>query len=237
MSYLRTRAQLRQRAQREAQRQSDTGAYATANWDSALQDAWAEAWYLLTRYPEGYGVKRRQITIVLASATVDLPAEFLSLRAVYRRVNAGAGACLARPTDWKEVYTLSADTWPPEVSYGNLYLTEGPGLEDDGLTEYPQRLRFFPSLSAGEVIDLVYVTQAPQLQEAVAVDVVAEPIEAAVCALARARAVTREDSSEYQRANQALINAIDLFVKHHGQRDRTGLVNGASMTTPGWVGY
>lgn len=237
MSYLRTRAQLRARAQREAQRQSDTGAYSTTNWNDALQDAWAKAWYLLTRYPEGYGVKRRQATIAVASATHTLPAEFLSLRSVYRRASSGSKPRVTGQADWNAIFALGVEDGGGTQGQGDLWMIEGPGLEDDGTTVFPQRLRFFPSLAAGEVLDLIFVTHPPALQEAVAVDVIAEPVEAAICALARAVAVVREDNSDYQRAHQALTEAIDLFIKHHGQRDRTGLMTPAATTVPGWVGY
>lgn len=227
MARIRTRGELLARSKREAHLRVPAGAtgsaaYSDEDWNRAIADAWAQVWYEMTQGEEGYGLSQAVLTGT-AGPTLDLPVDFLDLRALRRGSSAGS-ALLVDRTSAIEVARWRADQNGTFAGRRlGWYYLEGPN------TGVLQRVRFFPDIQASEVIVLDYVTQEPGLgdpadtaDDTISIDVLAEPVEMAIVTYARRKAVTREDLQELGKAEAALREAIQAFIKHRQRRNRAG---------------
>jgi hypothetical protein len=245
MARFKTRAQLREHAQRLAHRKGNAGAYVTEDWNRALQEAWDFVWYRLTRGIDWYGLRRVTWTIQngdpngrIPGSTLALPADFLDLRTIAR---SASGAEFERPNSTtpdqiEELGLVDASGAPlTTLGYPGHYLIEGPAqfTDDLGVVQtIVQRILFFPPLVHGDRIRVSYITQAPTLGDpandaldSTQVDVIAEPIETAVVAMARTVASSREEPNEYHRARAEAQEAVTAFRKEQPSRRNQDAVN------------
>lgn len=246
MSLLTTRLQIRDRVRLEAQREANTGAYSDPKLNAAIQIATDQVWYALTRADEGYGEVTLSFSVVSGvpgpgetaeGDTMDLPANFLDLRAL-ARIN-------SQTIDVPEFYSrrqydrLQLELVNVSALVGrSLYLIEGPAYDAAG-AEIPQRFRFVPPLAAGEVVRLGYVTRGPVWTDDVQTfDMVAEVVLAALVSYARLIATTRDDNTDYSKAREQLAGSVQAFLADRKRRNHLG------VDTPnryrghrGWLGY
>lgn len=234
MARLRSRASLRERAKRHAQRVSDVGNYSDAQWNRSIQEAWGKSWHEIIKTTRlGIGAQFSTVVVSTTVSDIDLPPNALSVLG-FRRSSGGGVWANAQPTDFGAVIRNNWMVSPPPLP--GVWFLIGP------TSTTPQQIRVLPSLGAGDQYTLAFTEQEPSLgdpedpnDDTITVDVLVEPVEDAICAIARVVATTREDGAEMQRALQALQLAVTSFEDAVAVRDQgpaRGLM--AYRQTNGW---
>lgn len=228
MPYLRTRGELRERLTAETQRQSNTGIYGEGYVNRRLQEGLARAWYRCLKWGD-FGRSYREFTIGVASATLDIPDEVFAIHGIERP---GQSEPAKLPDRITRDYAIQLGLFDSAQKTGGYYLIEGPGQEWDGAQYVPfaQRIRFWPSLAAGEIVRLHHSSNPPSLgdpdvggDDATTVDVFAEPFERLVILEAAAVVIRREDQPQQARIAQARAEAEAEFRELYGRRDQAGV--------------
>lgn len=226
MSRVRTRQQLIDRFIADRQeRLNATSTYNKENVRRYLDQAWATIWQSLTDGEAGFGQQVTTLTAPSAGPTLDLPADFLSMHTMRR--SQGVGADVPWRTTWKEVLRLRLDeiqNFSGFATFGagsGYFLIEAPKSQTSQLAF--QRLRFFPDLSTGEVVKLIYVTQPPSLANSdgtytdtlgdgedvtIQIDLYDETLIECCVSLARVRLANRSDSKEYTLAIERMGDVV-----------------------------
>lgn len=229
MAYFRTRAQVRERLILETQRESGTGAYSDEKANSNIQNALDEIWFDLIKADEGFGITRETFTILADSSTMEIPDEFFELRAIYLITDGETRNKILKETTYHEVEERQFDILTGEPYY---YLLEGPGRENVAsiYTDYKQRLRFWPPLRSGDKIRITATMQPPSYgdpsdvnDDTISLDLIAEPILAAIVFTAALKVLRREDNEEYKRCSVERAQALARYQEIHGRRDRHGI--------------
>jgi hypothetical protein len=227
---LRTRGQLLERFAADRQeRFTGTGTYTKEGARRQLDQSLAYMWQFLTDGESGFGQVYTKLTAT-AGSTLALPADFLSLHSLRRAGNNG----VPMRTSWKEVIAKRFDeigtTWGPIDGVAGYFLIEAPKVG----TLASQQLRFFPDLSEGEQVTLVYVTQPPSLansdgtytdllgdaeDDTIQIDMYDDTLIDGCVSLARARIANKADSKEYQLALQRAGDIAKTVVTSRNKQD------------------
>ena len=195
-----------------------------------LDDAYATVWTFLTGSEDGFGLVTYPIPLAPNADLIVLPENFLQLRAVL--VGTGAEARTLERTTQQAALRRA-----PNTGRYPRYWLEGPGKAWNGMEflPYDLRLRFDRVVPGAEVVTLVYQHQPVSLADAdgqyvdvlqddtIAVDVIAEPIEAAIVGWARYWSAGRHDDKETARAQEVLRQAVADYTAARA-RDRAGAV-------------
>lgn len=230
MAYDVSRAELRARLIREGRLESEQDENGIADMNRALQDAWNLIHADLAGVNEGYASTTQSFTVLADSDTLELPSVFRALRAIRRRPSELSYPPVSVKPE--EVDDLCLDE--REISLPGFFQIEGPGTEYDENTlqyvYYPQRLRFWPSLEAGEVVRLRFSTAPTSLgdpadpnQDGTTIDVIDERVAGAIVALARITTSKSEDQTGYQRAIDAARAAVAESRKAPRMRNAAGV--------------
>lgn len=228
MPYIRTRGEIRERLTAEIQRQANTGTYSDGYVNRRLQEGLARAWYRCLKWGD-FGRSFREFTIAVASDTLDIPDEVFAIHGIERPSASDPGQLPDRVT---RDYAIQIGLFNAATKTGGYYLIEGPGQEWDGANyvPFPQRIRFWPQLAVGEIVRLHHASNPPSLgdpdvggDDAVTVDVIAEPFERVVVFEAAAVVIRREDQAQQARITQARVEAEADFRDLYGRRDQAGV--------------
>lgn len=234
MSYLKSYADGLNWADRYSHRGGETSTLTRTVRREYFRDAYEEFHAEIVRgWPDGYGHTRRRYEIAVANSTLDLPESFLSLE-VLRRSDGGRYSKMRRTTPRRAEQMGWYDDESLPSGQGR-YFIEGPGVEfDTGLQQevkYPQRIRFFPDLSAGTVVTISYKSQASTLgdpadddDDQVLVDFIAYPGFAWCANRVRIGMAARAERAELLRAEIAASELVAGLATLRGRQDAHGVL-------------
>lgn len=246
MAFYTTYSDVLLRADIESHRGGETGPLSRTDRRRVVQDRWRTLHFQFGQaYGDGYGMGFEVVTQGTTGQLVPLPPNFLRLVFFERSDRRDEGNRRGRlPQRTTHEEALRHGWLRRGVDPGGLgrYLIEGPGEEwDVGLGQYvvyPQRLRLFPELAAGQTIDLGYRIQAPTFgdptddnDDVVQVDVIAEPAFAWLANELRIVMASREEAQELARARVRAQEVAEMVRDLHGLQD-DGVIDVRAFATP-----
>jgi hypothetical protein len=208
--YLVTRAQMLQLVRDDLHEQRDAGAYTDARLIAHLQRATGDVWPELTAKVEGPGRVQEQRTIAAGDPDGYVPGNLVPMPARWQRLVV-AWANGQRLDPGRED---RADQTDP-----GRYWIDGPNQVTSGglLTPYSARLLTSFDWAAGDVLEWLYVEQAPLWTDptdptiSVQVDLGLEAVASAIAGMAAARANAKGDREAYTRNRTMASEAMAQF--------------------------
>lgn len=241
MGYIVSRADLREQLRDEIRYAAPSGAGGDAELNRRLQRELRRVWERLTRTADGVGMGTLTKTIATGDPDGYVPGDRVPLPDDFRRVSEfwvdRATPVLGTPAE-VEGLAVQGTVVPYRVPL--LYYIDGSGQQSGGTAVVAQQIRLFPAWREGQVMTLLYVRQPPSLgdpanpaDDAIEVDLLAEPLVRYVVARAAVRSVSREDAQGYARAQEELAEAEDDFERTRALRVGSPLRLASFQRRPG----